>query len=133
MSSSGRKLEILYLLNSTVLITHEIDSAYWHEWTLLYLPGGIQFFLILHLPLIMIVLYGYREVSHRGRYSRHASLILACVGLFAVLLHGIFIAMGDLAFTLPVSLMLLGAALLLSLGQLGAVLRGWRVWVNTGT
>lgn len=24
----------LYLANATVLITHEIDSAYWHEWEL---------------------------------------------------------------------------------------------------
>lgn len=125
MSSSGRKLEILYLLNSTVLITHEIDSAYWHEWMLFHLPGGIQFFLLLHLPLLLVVLYGYREVSHHGRFSRYASLILACLGLIAVVLHGSFIALGNPSFTFPVSLVLLGATLLLSLMQGGIVLRHW--------
>ena len=35
----------LYLLNAAVLITHEIDSAYWHEWVLV--AGGL-FAVIIH-------------------------------------------------------------------------------------
>jgi hypothetical protein len=36
-----------YLTNATLLCVHEIDSAYWHEWSLFGIPGGIQLFLTL--------------------------------------------------------------------------------------
>ena len=39
---SPRVLDALYLVNASLLVTHEIDSAYWNEWELLHLPGGIQ-------------------------------------------------------------------------------------------
>ena len=58
----------LYLLNAAVLITHEIDSAYWHEWELFGMPGGIQLFLVLNLLLVMLVLYGYQTLV-QGRAS----------------------------------------------------------------
>ena len=32
----------LFLLNATVLITHQIDAAFWHEWELFHIPGGNQ-------------------------------------------------------------------------------------------
>ena len=32
----------LYLANTALLIAHEIDSAYWKEWELFHLPGGIR-------------------------------------------------------------------------------------------
>lgn len=33
-------LHWIYLLNASVLITHEIDSANWHEWEIFGIPGG---------------------------------------------------------------------------------------------
>jgi len=41
----------LYLVNAILLINHEIDSAFWKEWELFKLPGGIGGFLILHFPI----------------------------------------------------------------------------------
>jgi len=41
----------LYLINAILLINHEIDSAFWKEWELFKLPGGIGGFLILHFPI----------------------------------------------------------------------------------
>lgn len=123
----NRVAEGLYLLNATVLIVHEIDSAYWHEWRLLHLPGDIQLFLLLHLPLIPLVLLGYRAQVRQSRHARTASLLLAATGLGAVLLHGVFIAAGDRAFTLPLSLGLLAATLILSLLQGGLAWRRYRV------
>ena len=38
----------VYLTNSVLLINHEIDSAYWEEWDLFKLPGGLTLFLIVH-------------------------------------------------------------------------------------
>ena len=52
----------LYLLGATVLITHEIDSAYWHEWKLFGIPGGIQAFVDLNLVLVILILYGHQAL-----------------------------------------------------------------------
>ncbi len=48
----------IYLINAILLINHEIDSAYWKEWELFKLPGGIGGFLLLHFPLLFLILYG---------------------------------------------------------------------------
>jgi hypothetical protein len=47
-------LSWLYLVNATILITHQIDAAYWHEWELFKMPGGIQLNLLLNIPLVML-------------------------------------------------------------------------------
>ena len=48
----------IYLINAVLLINHEIDSAYWKEWELFRLPGGITGFLVIHFPLLFLVLHG---------------------------------------------------------------------------
>jgi hypothetical protein len=45
-----------YLVNATLLINHEIDSAYWREWELFHLPGAVTDFILIHLPVVFIVL-----------------------------------------------------------------------------
>jgi hypothetical protein len=113
----------LYLGNSIVLITHEIDSAYWHEWELFGLPGGIQLFLILHIPLLSFVLWGYRSVVLWTRGARTYSYILAFAGILAVLIHGGFLAASTPQFRSPASLALLAATLILSVWQIATVMR----------
>ncbi len=117
------RLEHLYLLNATLLISHEIDSAYWHEWSLLHLSGGIQLFVLLHLLLLPVVLYGYRLVCRRSSHAGLASVLLACAGILAALLHGAFILGGDPAFSLPLSQILLVMTFIVSLVQLYTVYR----------
>ena len=113
----------LYLANAVVLITHEIDSAYWHEWELLQLPGGIQFFLLLHIVLIGVVLHGFRSVVLWANSARLYSYLLASLGILAFLIHGSFLLTGAPQFRSPISLALLSATLILSLSQL-VVVRG---------
>ena len=38
---------VVYLINATLLICHEIDSAYWREWELFHIPGGSIVFVML--------------------------------------------------------------------------------------
>ena len=114
------KIANIYLVNAVVLISHEIDSAYWREWELFRLPGGIQLFLVLNLLLVGLVLCGYRSVLLWTRGARAFSFLLAFLGLFAVLIHGIFLATGAPEFRLPMSLALLLATLVLSGWQLVA-------------
>ena len=57
----------IYLLNAVVLIVHEIDSAYWKEWELFRLPGGITGFLLFHFPILFFILYGLVLVREGAR------------------------------------------------------------------
>ena len=113
----------LYLTNAVLLVVHEIDSAYWHEWSLLGLPGDIQFFLLLHLPLVAIVLLGFRQVVLWTRGAKAFSYFLATAGIVAFAVHATFIAKGSPEFRLPVSQAVLWSTLLVSLAQIAVVSR----------
>ena len=113
----------LYLGNSVVLIAHEIDSAYWHEWELFGLPDGIQLFLILHVALLGVVLWGYRSVVLWSRGARMYFYLLACAGIFAALIHGGLLAAGTPQFRSPTSVALLIGTLILSIWRIAAVKR----------
>ena len=107
----------IYIINSVLLIDHEIDSAYWKEWDLFKLPGGITGFLILHLPLVFLVLYGLILVFQQTFSGLIFSLILSISGLFAFTIHTVFIKKGRNEFKVPVSLFLLISMLIISLIQ----------------
>lgn len=106
-----------YLVNSVLLIDHEIDSAYWREWDLLKLPGGITGFLIIHIPLIFLVLYGLVLVFQRLLAGLIFSLILSFAGLFAFAVHAFFLRQGRQEFNTPISLLLLIGILAVSMIQ----------------
>ncbi len=108
----------LYLVNAVLLINHEIDSAYWHEWKLFKLPGGIAGFLIVHFPLLVGLLYGLvlvREGTFSGLIS---SLIVSLVGIFAFSIHTYFIKKGHKEFNTAISIFILVSILIISLFQL---------------
>jgi hypothetical protein len=116
MRSFG-KLETLYLVNSVLLFIHEEDSAYWREWELFGLPGGIQFFLLMDMVLIAIGLIGFRYVVLKRREGLWFALVQAGCGLLAFILHGAFIIMGHPEFTLPMSEVVLVLTFLVSVAQ----------------
>lgn len=109
--------EILYLLNAALLISHEIDSAYWEEWSLFGIPGGIQVFVVLNFLLVVAVLLGYRALLGRKLAGLIMALVLAGAGIFAFTIHTVFLLRGHPEFSLPVSLALLALILLVSLSQ----------------
>ena len=109
----------LYLSNSVLLINHEIDSAYWKEWDLFKLPGGITGFLLMHFPLLLFVLYGLVLVSKGSPAGLIFSLILSLSGLFAFTIHTYFLRKGRQEFNKPISKFILAATLIVSLVQLG--------------
>jgi hypothetical protein len=100
-----------------LLIVHEIDSAYWHEWKLFKLPGGISFFLVLHLPLVFLILWGLVQVQQNTPAGYVISLVLAAVGIFAFTIHMVFMAKGNREFKTPLSIALLIAMLAVSIIQ----------------
>lgn len=110
----------LYLINSVLLINHEIDSAYWNEWKLLKLPGGINGFLVVHFPLLFLVLYGMIMVYQGSQMGLFFSLGLSFAGIFAFIIHMNFIRNGRNEFNVPISLFILISTLIISLIQ-GAI------------
>lgn len=107
----------LYVVNAVLLIDHEIDSAYWKEWDLFGLKGGIGGFLLLHLPLLGAVLYGLVLVERRMVAGLILSLLLGVGGLFAFGIHTYFLRRGRAEFRAPISQSILYATLLVSLAQ----------------
>jgi hypothetical protein len=107
----------VYIANATLLINHEIDSAYWHEWELFKLPGGIAGFLLFHFPLLPLVLYGLLLVAQGTLAGLIISLVLSLSGLFAFSIHTYFIGRGREEFNTPMSLFILRATLVVSLVQ----------------
>jgi hypothetical protein len=116
----------LYLLNAAFLITHEIDAAYWQEWDLFGLPGGIQLFLALNLLIVLVVLYGQQALVRGRPAGTVMSWVLVAGGLSAAGIHSYFIFSGDLAFRLPMSVFLLAGAFAVSLLQGAALVDAWR-------
>lgn len=107
----------LYLANAVLLINHEIDSAYWREWELFHLPGGIGGFLVLHFPLLFLILYGLILVFRQTPAGLILSLVLSLGGLFAFSIHTYFLRKGRDEFRAPISQFILVATLIVSLLQ----------------
>jgi hypothetical protein len=108
----------LYLANSVLLINHEIDSAYWKEWKLFKLPGGITGFLLLHFPLLFFILYGLILVSKHSASGLFFSSILCLGGIFAFVIHTYFLRKGRGEFNKLISKCILVAILFVSIIQL---------------
>lgn len=100
-------LNNLYILTLTLLVTHQIDAAYWHEWEMFLLPGGIQFFDIFNLAVIPILLIGYKAVILRKSRGYYYSWLLASLGILTALIHSGFYWGGYRQFTLPVSTLII--------------------------
>ena len=108
----------LYLINAILLIDHEIDSAYWQEWNLFSLPGGIRFFLIIHIPILFFVLYGLVLIREQHFIGLIFSLLLAVSGLFAFMIHTYFIKRGHPEFKTIISQLILISVSIVSVIQL---------------
>ena len=108
----------LYLVNAVLLINHEIDSAYWKEWDLFKLPGGITGFLILHLPLVFLIFLGLLFILKNVFIGLIFSLIISFSGIFAFIIHIYFIRKGNPEFKTPVSIIILTSIFILSIFQI---------------
>lgn len=107
----------LYLINATLLINHEIDSAYWKEWELFKLPGEIGGFLLIHLPLIGFFLWGLVLLAKQTEAGIFVSIVLAGSGLFAFTIHTYFQKKGRPEFKAWISRAILVCAAFVSVAQ----------------
>lgn len=121
-----RQLEHLYVATLALLVAHEIDSAYWHEWDLFGLAGGIQGFVVANLVLAVPFLYGLAWVVREPRIGAGFGVAPAVAGLAALVIHTCVLLAGRPEFRLPTSVAILGAMAATSLALLRVSLRGLR-------
>jgi hypothetical protein len=79
----------IYLINSVILINHEIDSAYWQEWKL-FNPNDtsdVKGFLLIHFPLLFAILFGLILIDRALIAGYVISFIVAASGIFAFFIH----------------------------------------------
>jgi hypothetical protein len=80
-------LEFIYMLNITLLLLHEIESAYVKEWEILHLPGKITGFLLLHIPVIFLFLWGAIELGKDSTAGQVIALIAGVAGMLPYVVH----------------------------------------------
>ncbi len=122
--SNHSRLRWLFLANATVLLTHQIDAAYWHEWELFFIPGGNQLNLLLNIPIVALVMYSHSRVMSNIQAGLAFYKLLAALGFLTVGIHSFFFLHGSESFMQPMSVALLLATFVLSVWQLLA-LRGF--------
>ena len=124
----------IYILNATLLITHEIDSSYWKEWNLIYSLSGrtnkvnndqknLNIFLLLHIPLLFLILYGLTEVMQRSFIGLILSVVLCLGGFFAFFFHMHFIRKGRIEFNTPISKGMIAGIFIISIIQI--IITSW--------
>jgi len=100
-----------YFWTMLSLILHQVDAAYWREWEMFHVPGGIQGFLIFNLAAIAVVLAGYRHVLLDTRLAPRYAAVCAALGAGTFLIHAGFALAGLEQFHLPLSVAIIGLCL----------------------
>ncbi len=97
-----KAISFWYIVNATLLLLHEIESAYEREWEILRLPGRITGFLLLHVPIIVILFYGLIEIEKESAMGWMLGIILGIGGMIPAIVHKILFRVPD-RFSLPIS------------------------------
>lgn len=111
-------MERWYLATLLALIVHQIDAAFWQEWALFGVPGGIQGFLVFNLIAVGALLHGYRQVVLAKPSARAYARLCGATGAGTAMIHVGFAAAGRDEFLLPLSIATLAACLVAGVGLL---------------
>jgi hypothetical protein len=84
-------ISMLYVINATLLILHEIESAYEKEWEILKLPGKITGFLLLHVPIIILIFYGLIEIEKLSSIGLVFGIITGIGGVIPFIVHKVIV------------------------------------------
>ncbi len=82
---------VVFIINATLLLLHEIESAYVKEWEILKLPGGIKGFLSMHVPVILLLFWGVLEIEKRTPAGTLIAVIAGLGGLMPFFVHKVFV------------------------------------------
>lgn len=125
-------LNKLVILNIALLIGHQIDAAFWHEWDMFALPGGIQLFNVLNVIIFAVVLGCLSLVIQRRPGGYAAALFIALSGAIVLPIHAGFAANGFEQFNLPVSIALIVGGFIIALLQALVTVRSRHEFTASG-
>lgn len=111
-------MERWYVATLLALILHQIDAAFWHEWNMFRVPGGIQGFVVFNLIAVGALLHGYRQVVLAKPSARGCARLCGAVGAGTAVIHAAFASAGHDEFHLPLSIATLAACLVAGSGLL---------------
>jgi hypothetical protein len=116
-------LNNVIVLNLSLVLTHQVDAAFWREWEMFGLPGGIQLFNALNLVIFLVVLSCFMAVIQRRPSGFHCSLIVALLCASVLPIHAAFALSGFTQFHLPFSVFLICATFAASIVQVALTFR----------
>lgn len=108
-------LHRLLILQMALIIGHQIDAAYWREWEMFLLPGGIQLFNVINVVLFLILLVSLQWVFSGHPRGRLGAWVVTLGGGLIFPIHAAFALAGYQQFALPVSVVLIVASLVSTL------------------
>lgn len=118
-----RALDRVAALNLTLVMVHQAEAAYWKEWEMFGLPGGIQMFTLFNMGAFLLLLWLYTAVISRKPIGLRASFLIAGLSGVVLPIHAAFAFAGFTEFHLPVSIAVIVGTFVVSIWQ--AVLT-WR-------
>ena len=118
-----RLLNLVAMLNVALVFTHQVDAAYWREWEMFGLPGGIQLFNVFNLVIFFVVLVCLVTVLGRRTSGFRNSLVIATLSGVVLPIHAAFALAGHEQFHLPFSIALILGTFLASVLQVALTLR----------
>lgn len=92
------RVEVAATLNLALLATHQVDAAFWHEWDVFGVPGGIHFFLVFNVLAVLALALGLVTIAKQSKGARLASRLSAGLGLITVAIHAVFLVLDPVAF-----------------------------------
>ncbi|MFC1711876.1 DUF6713 family protein [Patescibacteria group bacterium] len=84
-------LTSIYIINASLLLLHEIESAYLKEWEILKLPGKITGFLLLNIPIILLLFWGVIEIERQTLVGQVIALMAGIGGLVPFVAHKLIV------------------------------------------
>lgn len=110
-------LNKVVILNLALVLTHQVDGAYWHEWEMFQLPGGIQLNNFINLITFVVLIYLFIPVVQRKASGITCSLVIAAISALVLPTHVGFAIVGYQQFHLPFSIFIIVGTFLLSILQ----------------
>jgi hypothetical protein len=98
-------------------IAHQIDAAYWHEWDMFGLPGGIQFYNAINIALFAAVIAAAVPLFRRSQRGFACSLAIAAAAALILPIHAGFALAGYTQFHLPASIAIIVGSFVAALLQ----------------
>jgi hypothetical protein len=129
MESLLRRVELLYIVTLALATVHVVDSAYWQEWEVLGLPGGIQFFLVQSLVLAVPFFVGVSKLAKGARSGPLFGIALSAAGVAGFVIHAILWVRGAPEFRTVASVATIVLMLAFSIGLMVGSVRLKRAMV----